>query len=624
VSLSPQFLDELRSRTSLSGLIGRSVKLQRAGREHRACCPFHNEKSPSFYVNDDKGFYHCFGCGAHGDAIRWLTEHQGLPFIDAVKELAQAAGLDMPAQDRRATERAERAKPLHDAMAAAARWFVDQLHAPGGGEARALVNRRGIAADTARAFGLGFAPDSRNALRRALAEYGDAMLVEAGLLIAVEGKEPYDRFRGRLMIPIRDARGRVIAFGGRIIGDGEPKYLNSPETPLFDKGRNLYNLDRAAGPARQTGRIIAVEGYMDVIALAQAGFAEAVAPLGTAMTEAQLERLWRIADEPVLCFDGDAAGRKAAIRAATRALPMLAPGRSLSFVSLPQGQDPDDLVRTAGPAAFDRLLAAPQPLVERLWAHEVAAEPLDTPERRAGLKRRLTDHADTIGDPSVREEYRADFRRRFDELFDRNRERAVFAPRPGTDARARRGRDRWRPPDPPASAAARHLGMAGIDPALAKAVLAGVIRHPPVLTRHLEALSTLGMGTGDVARAFGLLVDLAIGEQALDSGHILTILARSGFDQVASDLLRADSLPFSFTQADADVSRAEADLDEAIAVMVARPRVDAALAEATAAVQVRFTDAAYQHQQTLVLEQRRLEERLANLKMADEDDVSLG
>jgi DNA primase len=624
VSLSPQFLDELRSRTSLSGLIGRSVKLQRAGREHRACCPFHNEKSPSFYVNDDKGFYHCFGCGAHGDAIRWLTEHQGLPFIDAVKELAQAAGLDMPAQDRRATERAERAKSLHDVMAAAAQWFVDQLHGPGGGEARALIDRRGIAPDTARAFGLGFAPDSRTALRRALVEYGDAMLVEAGLLIAVEGKEPYDRFRGRLMIPIRDPRGRVIAFGGRIIGDGEPKYLNSPETPLFDKGRNLYNLDRAAGPARKAGRIVAVEGYMDVIALAQAGFAEAVAPLGTAMTEAQLDRLWRIADVPVLCFDGDAAGQKAAIRAATRALPMLAPGRSLSFVSLPQAQDPDDLVRSAGPAAFDRLLAAPRPLVERLWAHEVAAEPLDTPERRAGLKRRLADHADTIGDASVRDEYRADFRRRFDELFDRNRERAAFVPRARGDFRARGGRDRWRPPDPPASAAARHLGSAGIDPALAKAVLAGVIRHPAVLPRHLEALSALGMGTGDVARAFAVLVDLAIGEQALDSGHILTILARSGFDQVASDLLRADSLPFSFTQADADVSRAEADLDEAIAVMVARPRVDAALAEATAAVQARFTDAAYRHQQSLVLEQRRLEERLANLKMADEDGVSLG
>lgn len=619
MSLSPQFLDELRARTSLSGLVGRSVKLQRAGREHRACCPFHNEKSPSFYVNDDKGFYHCFGCGAHGDAIKWMTEHQGLPFIDAVKELAQAAGLDMPAQDRRSAERAERAKSLHDVMTAAADWFEAQLSGLDGAQARDLIVKRGITDATRRAFGLGYAPDSRGKLRTALRDFGDAMLIEAGLLIQVDGKEPYDRFRGRLMIPIRDPRGRVIAFGGRIIGDGEPKYLNSPETPLFDKGRNLYNLDRAAGPARKAGRIVAVEGYMDVIALSQAGFAEAVAPLGTAMTEAQLERMWRIADEPVLCFDGDAAGQKAAIRAATRALPMLAPGRSLCFITLPQGQDPDDLVRTAGPAAFERLLAAPQPLVERLWEHEVAAEPLDTPERRAGLKRRVGEHADAIADPAVREEYRADFRSRFDRLFDRNQPRPLFTPRPQSTFQKRGPRDKWRAPDPPASAAARDLGATGIDRALAKAVLAGLIRHPAILAMHLETLSGFSLGEGTIARAFDALVDIAIEDQALDSGHILTILGQSGFDQVAGDLLRADSLPFSFTHAGSDATRAEADLSEAIAVLVARPRVDAALAEATAAVQMRFTDAAYEHQQSLVQEQRRLEERLANLMMADED-----
>ncbi|PZP20067.1 MAG: DNA primase, partial [Sphingomonas hengshuiensis] len=398
MALTPAFLDELRARTLLSTLIAKTVKLTKAGREFKGCCPFHQEKTPSFYVNDDKGFYHCFGCSAHGDAIRWMTDQRGLPFIDAVKELAQAAGMELPEQDRASAAKAERARGLHDVMQAAADWFTAQLGGIEGAEARALLERRGIRPDTANGFGLGYAPDARGKLRAALKEFGDAMLVEAGLLIAVEGKEPYDRFRGRLMIPIRDPRGRVIAFGGRIIGSGEPKYLNSPDTPLFDKGRTLYNLDRAAAASRRAGRLIVVEGYMDVIALAQAGFAEAVAPLGTALTEAQLERVWRLSDVPLLCFDGDSAGQKAAVRAAHRALPMLSPGRSLAFVTLPAGQDTDDVIRARGAAAMAALLDETEPLVDRLWASELTAEPLTTPEQRAGLKQRLANHAATIAD----------------------------------------------------------------------------------------------------------------------------------------------------------------------------------------------------------------------------------
>src|SRR4051812_35895010 len=473
MSLSPQFLDELRARTLLSVLIGRTTKLQKAGREFRACCPFHNEKSPSFYVNDDKAFYHCFGCGAHGDAIRWMTDQRGLPFMDAVKELAQTAGMEMPAMDPRAAEKAEQSKGLHDVMKAAADWFETQLSGLDGGDAVALLKKRGVSDSARRDFGLGFAPDSRGKLRTALRDFGDAMLIEAGLLISVEDKEPYDRFRGRLMIPIRDPRGRTIAFGGRIIGEGEPKYLNSPETPLFDKGRSLYNLDRAAPASRKSGRVLVVEGYMDVIALAQAGFGEAVAPLGTALTEAQLERLWRLTDVPILCFDGDSAGQKAAIRAALRALPGLAPGRSLRFVTLPEGQDPDDLVRARGPAAFEALLEKPESLVDRLWGHEHAAEPLDTPEQRAGLKRRLMTHAETIADPDVRHEYQAEFRRRIDDLF--ARPQRDFTPRQFTP---RKPGTKWVPPLPPATSQAKAVRAAGIDRLLAKAVLAGLIRHP--------------------------------------------------------------------------------------------------------------------------------------------------
>ncbi|MBX3595554.1 DNA primase [Sphingomonas sp.] len=615
MTLTPAFLDELRARTTLSTLVGRTVKIVKAGREYKGCCPFHNEKTPSFYVNDDKGFYHCFGCSAHGDAIRWLTDHQGLPFIDAVKELAAAAGMEMPEADPRAAQRAERAKGLHEALADAAAFYVDQLHGLSGAEARALLERRGITAETARMFGMGYAPDSRTRQREQLKSYGDAMLVEAGLLIQVENKDPYDRFRGRLMIPIRDPRGRVIGFGGRIIGEGEPKYLNSPETPLFDKGRTLYNLDRAAAASRKSGRVIAVEGYMDVIALAQAGFGEAVAPLGTALTEHQLERLWRLADVPLLAFDGDNAGQKAAIRAAHRALPLLQPGRSLAFVTLPQGQDPDDLVRAAGPQAFEALIAAAQPLADRVWHHELAAEPLDTPEARAGLKRRLGDLAATIQDGNVRHEYVSEFRQRFD---------AQFAPPPRSFTRtpgraaAPRGSGRWLPPEPPPGPTAQAVGATGIDRVLAKAVLAGLIRHPAEIARHLETLTSMRLADGALGRLFEAVVDVALEDQALDTTRLRTILAKSGFDTVAAELLRADTLPFTFTQKDWDVGRAALDLGEAIAVLAARPQVDAALAEATAAVQARFSDAAFERQVALVRRKAELETRLANLMLADD------
>jgi len=614
VSLTPAFLDELRARTLLSALVGKTVKLTKAGREFKGCCPFHNEKTPSFYVNDDKSFYHCFGCSAHGDAIRWMTEQRGLPFIDAVKELAQAAGMEMPAQDRQSVERAERAKGLHDLMADAAQFFTDQLNGIAGAEARSVLDRRGIKVETARAFGMGYSPDSRGKLREELKSYGDPALIESGMLIKVNDKEPYDRFRGRLMIPIRDARGRVIAFGGRVIGQGEPKYLNSPDTPLFDKGRTLYNLDRAAPASRKSGRVIVVEGYMDVIALAQAGFGEAVAPLGTALTEHQLERLWRLSDVPILCFDGDSAGQKAAIRAALRALPGLAPGRSLRFVTLPEGQDPDDLVRARGPAAFEALLEKPESLVDRLWAYEYAAEPLDTPEQRAGLKRRLTSHAEAIVDPDVRHEYQAEFRRRIDDLF--ARPQRDFTPRQFTP---RRPGTKWTPPLPPVTAEAKAVRAAGIDRLLAKAVLAGLIRHPTEIARHMEVLGSLKLADGALGRLFEAVVDLALEDRALDSRRLITILGSSGLGQITTDLLRADATPYSFTQDGAEPERASADLDEAIAIMVARPEVDAALAQATSELELSASDEAFQRQMELLREQRALELRLANLIQANND-----
>ena len=548
MTLSPQFLDELRSRTLLSALIGRTTKLQKAGREWRTCCPFHNEKTPSFYVNDDKGFYHCFGCSAHGDAIRWMTDQRGLPFMDAVKELAQAAGMELPAMDPRAAEKAEAAKGLHEACADAASWFTDQLNGLSGAAARDVLAKRGVKPETARAFGIGFAPDSRSGLKTALKDYGDPLLVEAGLLIKVEEKAPYDRFRGRLMIPIRDPRGRTVAFGGRIIGDGEPKYLNSPETPLFDKGRMLFNLDKAAPASRKAGRLIVVEGYMDVIALAQAGFGEVVAPNGTAVTEAQLERMWRLSDVPILCLDGDSAGQKAAIRAAHRAMPLLAPGRSLAFVTLPQGQDPDDVVSEGGAAAFEALLSKPISLSELIWRSELSGiSEAPNPDERSALRQRLNDRAATIVDPIVRGEYRETFRQLFSTTF-YPAKRNLTAIRDAVKA------------------ASRTPGR-GLEYALYRAVLLGLMRHPTVLSDKYEDISFLPITDRYLIQWRTRLLDIFFDIKDLSESLIDEILAESDIAPIELRCYQKD-LAFSFYRKSSRPEEARRDLSQIIELLI--------------------------------------------------------
>jgi DNA primase len=620
MSLTPQFLDELRARTTLSALVQRTVKLQRAGREWKACCPFHKEKTPSFTLSDEKGFYHCFGCGAHGDAIRWLTDQRGLPFMEAVKELADAAGMEVPAADPRAQEKAERAIGLYDVMEAAQAWFVEQLGGIEGGEARAYLARRGIGETTARKFGFGFAPDSRGKLKFALSRFGNDKLVETGLLIAPEGgeREAYDRFRGRLMIPIRDQRGRVIAFGGRILGPGEPKYLNSPETPLFDKGRTLYNLDQAGPASRNSGRLIVVEGYMDVVALDQVGIGEAVAPLGTALTEGQLERLWRLVPSPLLCFDGDAAGQKAAVRAALRALPHAGPGRSLGFVTLPAGQDPDDLARSGGRAALEALLEAPEPLVNKLWNHEATAEPLATPEQRAGLKRRLLDHVSTINDADVREQYRSELLTRFGALT-RPPERARWQPRApqgGYKRGSQRG-GRYQPPPQPASESAKSVGRGGLPLETARAVLAGLLRHPQLIAEHAEAIAELDLADRESARLRDILLGAAMTHGELDPERLNTILADSGAAPFAEKLRQTRGLAFSFNRRDAEPERACRDLVLVIDTLAARPGLDAALEAATARLKEIGDEAAFQEQQRLRAARDEAEKQLASLIEGD-------
>lgn len=612
MSLSPAFLDELRARTLLSAVISPSVKLIRAGREWKACCPFHNEKTPSFTINDEKGFYHCFGCGAHGDAIRFLTDARGLPFMDAVKELAGKAGLDVPAPDPRARERNERTSDLTDVMAACQKWFAEQLSGIEGSEAREYLQKRGVAPATISRFGIGLAPEGRNKLKGALSSLGEDKLVETGMLIKNDEGETYDRFRGRIMIPIRDARGRVIAFGGRILGAGEPKYLNSPDTPLFDKGRTLYNLDLASPATRSAKRLIVVEGYMDVIALDRAGVAEAVAPNGTAVTEAQLERMWRLDPNPILCFDGDSAGQKAAIRAATRAIPHLGPERTLRFVELPAGQDPDDVVNNGGRDALEALLSQPEPLVDRLWRHELHAQPLTTPEARAGLRQRLIEHSQAIGDQALARLYRDEWLRRFhDEVTP---VRKAFRPRQPFRPN-QRGKG-WVPPSPPAGPVPRAIAATGIDRAFARALVLGFVNFPEALGEHCEQLASLPIGDAPLARIRDRLVDAAVSGEMLDRETLATILRESG---AAADLEKArqtGTMAFSFTRSETDPDRAVRDLGTAIDALMADGEIGAALRAATERLKEGEEDA-FEEQRRLHSQREEIKERLASLAGSD-------
>ena len=612
MSLSTTFLDELRARTTLSSVIMPSVKLIRAGREWKACCPFHNEKTPSFTVNDDKGFYHCFGCGAHGDAIRFLTDHRGMPFMDAVKELAAKAGMDVPAPDPRAKEQSERTATLTDVMAEVAKWYSEQLNGLGGAAAREYLKRRDIDAATAQRFGLGVAPDSRTGLKRALGKLGEDKLIETGMLIQPEEgeKESYDRFRGRLMIPIRDPRGRVIGFGGRILGEGEPKYLNSPQTVLFDKGRTLYNLDRAAPASRTAKRLIVVEGYMDVIALDRAGIGEVVAPNGTALTEGQLDRLWRLDPSPILCFDGDNAGKKAAIRAATRALPLLAPDRTMRFVELPAGQDPDDVIRSGGRESFEALLASPEPLDARLWRHELEAETLDTPEAWARLKQRLIAHASAIGHADLSRIYREDWLNR----FYTQRRPAAASSRPFTPSnRGSFKNGRFVPSPPPVDAKARAIASSGIDAPTARALILGFANYPEELPAHCEQLAALPIADKGTAKLRDDLVNAAFSGAMLDRDGLNTILGSDG----ATGARGPGAMGFSFTRRDSDPDRARSDLAAAVEIIAAAEEVEKALEHATERLKRDFTDEALEEQQRLIEAQRGLRQRLAHLAGTD-------
>ncbi|RXH15775.1 DNA primase [Bradyrhizobium guangzhouense] len=430
---TPQFLDELRARLSVSEVVGKRVKLKKAGREWKGLSPFQQEKTPSFYVNDQKGFYHDFSSGKHGDIISFVMETDGVPFAEAVERLAGMAGLPLPAVTPDAARQEQRRRTLHDVMELAAKYFSEVLASRLGAKARGYLADRAISPATQVQFRLGYASPDRFALKEHLGKLGVSVedMVETGLLVGGDDiPVPYDRFRDRVMFPIADLRGRVIAFGGRALEKDVPaKYLNSPETPLFHKGDNLYNHQTARKATHDGASLIVVEGYVDVIAMVTAGFSGAVAPLGTALTESQLALLWKMADEPILCFDGDRAGQKAAYRAADLALPFLAPGKSLRFALLPEGQDPDDLVRSGGRGAMEEVIAAARPLADMLWSRELEGGNFATPERRAALEARIKELSNGIRDEVVRRYYRDEFIERLQRTFSPDGSRGGFANR---------------------------------------------------------------------------------------------------------------------------------------------------------------------------------------------------
>ena len=545
---SPAFLDDIRARIPISDVVGRRVtwdkRKSNPGRgDYWACCPFHGEKTPSFHAENRKGRYHCFGCGASGDHFTFLVEQEGLSFPEAVAQLAAEAGIPLPERDPEAEKREAERATLHEVMEKAAGFFEAALHGREGGKARAYLRERGISPEMQKRFRIGYAPPSRNALKEHLAnaEVPQEQMIEAGLLIAGEDiPVSFDRFRDRVMFPIADSRGQIIAFGGRALSpDVQAKYLNSPETPLFHKSRILFNGQAAGAASRRGGHVVAVEGYTDVIACVSAGFEATVAPLGTALTEDQLRLLWQMADEPILCFDGDEAGLKAAFRAVDLALPNLAPGKSVRFALLPGGQDPDDLVRREGPEPFRRILAAAKPLVDMLWMSAGYGLDLATPERRAAFEQSLRSAVASIGQADVRRHYEMAVRERLERHFGVVRRPRGRAPERRTAAQGRRFQAQPMGPSASllASPMARENGR-GAGPSLSDATLLGVLLlYPEIAAERLELLAEAQFsGRGLAALAAALAARLAE-SPGIRTADLSAALEREGHGEAVAGIL---------------------------------------------------------------------------------------
>ena len=546
------FLEEIRARLPVSAVVSRRVGLKRAGREWKGLSPFNQEKTPSFTVNDQKGFYHCFSSGKHGDVFSFVMETEGLSFPEAVEKLAGEAGLPLPKPDPQFERAAKERLGLFDALEAAAAFFEAQLKSGNGRGALNYAEGRGIARSTLDEFRIGYAPNAKDLLKGALIKHGftEAQLLDAGLVIKPDdGRASYDRFRNRLVIPILDAKSRIIAFGARALDPAaEPKYLNSPETKLFDKGSTIFNFTRARQAAHETSALIVVEGYMDVIALAQAGFRNTVATLGTAFTQRQMEQLWLLAPEPVICFDGDRAGEAAAARAIDRMLPVLHEGHSFRFAFLPEGCDPDDLVRRSGPAALAACLASARPLIDVLWRREVAAAVLDTPERRAALEGRFEQLLETIVNSRVREHYRREIRSRLWSLWrEQGKSSKTKVPSPATSG---------------GPAPARPLPSAH---GFAITIILALAHHPWLLERFSEEVGQLEIPQKQLAELLAALTDTIFQHHGISRDRLTELMQETPQGQLLERLDRSSAFKrLAFLQTEMPAAEIEEHFNELI------------------------------------------------------------
>lgn len=545
MSITPRFLDDIRSRLTLSEIIGQRIPVTRAGREFKACCPFHKEKTPSFTINDDKHFYHCFGCGAHGDALNFVMQHDNLPFPEAVELLAAQAGLQVPKFSAEDSKKAREEKDLYSLMDEAAKWFEGQLGAAQNRAIMDYVRGRGFSPDTIASFRLGFAPADAQALRGFLTGkgYTDQQMIAVGLVKKGQGsKDPYVFFRERVMVPVMDRRGRVVAFGGRVLpdhmrspdrGDFTPaKYMNSAETPIFNKGQVLYGAPQARQAAVDGHLLFVTEGYFDVIAAHQAGFRGAVAPMGTALTEEQIMLLWKMipSDEkvPVLCFDGDTAGRRAAERAMERILPLLGAGRSVRIAFLPDGEDPDSLIKNSGKAAFGKVLDGAIPMIEFLWRHHTAERDFSTPEQRAALVKSLNEAVQKIADAEVQKHYSYLMRQRVsDHFFTSKRQNSG-----GYQGKPYQGAGRYGGKNAQAGAAitlrSPRLQSKDIQ---ARILLAAVLNHPAIYPDIEEPLALMRLGNDRLDRLRQKLISLLEAQPDIPREVLRDGLIRNGFEQ---------------------------------------------------------------------------------------------
>ena len=575
----PSFLDDIKARLPVSEVVRQRVKLKKSGREFVGLSPFGTEKTPSFFVNDQKMAWFDFSSGKNGNIFDFVMETEGLTFPETVERLAQDAGLQLPTRTPESERQEQKRAGLHEVMEWAAAFFEAELRSGRGAKARAYLDGRAITAASRETFRIGYAPPDRHALRDALAAKGASVeaMCETGLLIHGEDiPVPYDRFRDRVMFPIADRGGRIIAFGGRALEKDVPaKYMNSPETPLFHKGAVLFNHHRARKAAHSAGRVIAVEGYIDVVAMHAAGFPETVAGLGTALTEDQAGLLWQMAPEPILCFDGDKAGRKAAYRAAEMALPLIGASKTLAFTLLPEGRDPDDLIRAAGAGAMREALAGAVPLVDLVWMRETDGRALATPEQRVGLERDLTAVAGTIRDESLRRHYRAAFDQRLKALFgtpDQGRQAFDRGRRP-TAGRRGNGRGGWvqersgylsSPVLASASltqSTAFRPDGAGLPPREAM-IMVMLLAQPALVADFAEDIAALDFATKDLAALRDRLIDLSHGGGGGESLRVA--LASAGFASIIAKLDGSAAATSWYAQPDADPRDASAVLRQAL------------------------------------------------------------